>query len=86
MKVAADFLGLKKRVYIESTSTYYGYGADSIISELCGYAGAENVFSERKGTFLTTPQELKLKDPEVIIVLTNDVENFSMDMMTRRES
>ena len=84
MRVLADLIGVKKRVYIESTSAFYGCGGDSIISQLCEYAGAENVFSEKSGTFLTTAEEIKAADPEAIIVLSNDPDNFTIDKVTKR--
>ena len=84
MKVLAELLGIKKRVYIESTAAYYGCGGDSIISRLCEYAGAENVFAERSGTFITNAEEIKKADPEAIIVLTNDIDKFTADTVTKR--
>lgn len=85
MKVASELVGLKKRVYIEGTVTYTAYGADSIISQLCAYAGAENVFADKTGTNLTSPVELKAKDPEVIIVLSKNADSFSVDSVRKRE-
>ena len=84
MSVLAELIGVKKRVYIEGTSAYYGCGGDSIVSELCAYAGAENVFADKSGTFTTNAAELKQKDPEAIIVLCNDTDNFQIETVTKR--
>ena len=85
MQVMAELMGIKKSVYIEGTSAFSAYGGDSIVSELCAYAGAENVFSDKTGTFTTNAEEIRKKDPEAIIVLTSDLENFSSDSVTKRE-
>ena len=84
MNVLAELIGVKKRIYIESTTAYYGCGGDSIISELCTYAGAENIFADKSGTFTTNAAELKQKDPEAIIVLCNDTDNFQIETVTKR--
>ncbi len=84
MKVLAELIGMKKRVYIESTAAYYICGGDTIISQLCEYAGAENVFAEKSGMYMTSAAELKRLDPEAIIVLSNDVDNFTIDAVTKR--
>lgn len=85
IKVLADLVGMKKRVYIENTVVYAGFGGDSIISELCAFAGADNVFAEYSGMHMTNAAELKSEDPEVIIVLSGDPDSFSIDSVRKRD-
>ncbi len=83
MRVAAEIVGVRKKVYIEGL-VFSSYGGDSIVSELCEYAGADNVFKDKKTPYLTNAAEVTDKDPEVIIVLTNDTENFKADGVRKR--
>lgn len=85
MKVLAELVGMNRRVYIENVGMYSACGGDCVISELCGFAGAENVFAGSKGSHLTNPEELKKLDPDVIIVLSKDPESFQIDSVRKRE-
>ena len=85
MKTAADIVGVRKKIYIENSTLYSAVGGDTIISELCSYAGADNVFKDHPTVFLANASMLKSADPEVIIVLTDYVDTFNVDTVRKRE-
>lgn len=85
MKTAADIVGVRKKVYIENSASYSAIGGDTIISELCSYAGADNVFADRPTVFLASAAMIAAPDPEAIIVLTDNVEDFNIDSVRKRE-
>ena len=85
MKIAAEIVGVRKRVYIENPVAFSGIGGNTIVSELCAYAGADNVFSEKNATFYTNAKDVTAADPEAIIVLCDDVEKFNADAVRKRE-
>lgn len=84
-RIAAEIVGVRKTVYIEGTTQYGTYGGDSIVSELCAFAGADNVFSDSAGSKRTSAAELAAKDPQLVIVLTAHPENFDPDTVRKRE-
>ncbi len=84
IKIAAELVGVRKKIYIENANEYSGAGGNTIASELCAYAGGDNVFADRSATFLTNAKELTDKDPEAIIVLTDNTEKFSVDSVRKR--
>ena len=85
IRILAEFVGVRSTVYIESSNEFCAVGGNSITSELCGYLGAENIFNDKKGTFMTNAEELTRKNPEVIIILTDSPEDFSTDTVRKRE-
>lgn len=85
LRVTAELVGNKKTVYIESVFQNYAVGGDSIISEICAIAGGENIFADRTGYFSISISELKQKSPDVILILSNDAENYPVDSLKRRE-
>ena len=84
MKIAAELVGVRKTVYIEGAREYGAYGVNTIASELCAYAGGDNVYSDRYGEFTVTAAEISSKDPDVIIILTKDPENYDTDVFRKR--
>ena len=85
MKTAADIVGVRKKVYIENSTLYSAIGGDTIISELCSYAGADNVFKDNPTLFVASASMVKAADPEVIIVLTDFVDGYNIDGVRKRE-
>ena len=85
IKIAAEIVGVRKKVYIENSNAFSGVGGDTIASELCAYAGADNVFYSKNASFLANAKEVTAADPEVIIVLSDDPVKFNTDSVRKRE-
>ncbi|MBP5208104.1 MAG: ABC transporter substrate-binding protein [Clostridia bacterium] len=85
MRLAAEIVGVRKTVYIEGRSAFYAYGGETIVSELCACCGADNVFTEFPQNKTVTAAQLVEKDPEVVIILTNDPDNFNKEEFRKRE-
>ena len=84
-RLAAEIVGVRKTVYIEGMSQFIAYGGDTIVSELCALAGADNVFADVKGTKNTNAAEVSSKDPQLVIVLSTDPGKYDIDKIRKRE-
>ena len=84
-RLTAELIGLSKTVYIEGPTKFTAYCSGSIISELCAFAGADNIFPGTGVTKLTSAAEVNGKDPQLVIVLTNDPDSFDIDTVRKRE-
>jgi len=85
IQIAAEIVGVRKKIYIENANAFSGVGGNTIASELCAYAGGDNVFAGRSVSFLTNAKELTSADPEAIIVLTDNTEKFDVDTVRKRD-
>ena len=84
-RLTAELIGVRKTVYIEGPTKFTAYGSGSIISELCAFVGADNIFPGTGVTKLTSAAEVNGKDPQLVIVLTNDPDSFDIDTVRKRE-
>ena len=85
MKIAAELAGVRKTVYIENLAQFSACGSNSIVSELCAIAGADNIFTDIGAGRSVSAALISERDPELVIILTMSPDTFDKNSFRKRE-
>ena len=85
IRAAGEKMTEKKSVYFEVSAMplMVSFGRETYLNEMIEIAGGENIFSDQKGWFSPSAEEIVIRDPEIILTFMYQGEDPVEGIMSR---